>query len=236
VAAKIIGGGLPALGFGFNGRGALRVGMGMVPRGEVALIVAGVGLAAGAVEADVFGIAILMTAVSTFVAPPLLGLLFASDKSGLRRPAPAEAESAVTFPVPTREIAEWVLERLRHTFEAEGFFFHDLEHEHGLYQVRKDTSVINLAVADTSLSIHCGADELPLIRTAVYEVLCELQGTIRRLQEPVDLARMGRDVQGDGIPAAKGLRIANFLNPRAVKLRLKGTVHSSNARKACPPG
>jgi Kef-type K+ transport system membrane component KefB/mannitol/fructose-specific phosphotransferase system IIA component (Ntr-type) len=223
VAAKIIGGGLPALGFGFNGRGALRVGMGMVPRGEVALIVAGVGLAAGAVEADVFGIAILMTAVSTFVAPPLLGLLFASDKSGLRRPAPAEAESAVTFPFPTREIAEWVLERLRHTFEAEGFFFHDLEHEHGLYQVRKDTSVINLAVADTSLSIHCGADELPLIRTAVYEVLCELQGTIRRLQEPVDLARMGRDVQGDGIPAAKGLRIANFLNPRAVKLRLKGT-------------
>jgi len=222
VAAKIIGGGLPALGFGFNARGALRIGMGMVPRGEVALIVAGVGLAAGAVEPDVFGIAILMTAISTFAAPPLLGFLFASDKSGLRRPAPAEAEAAITFPFPTHEIAEWVLERLRHTFEAEGFFFHDLEHKHGLYQVRKEASVINLAVADTNLSFQCGEDELPLIRTAVYEVLCELQGTIRRLQEPVDLARLGRGVQSDGLVGTKGLRIASFLNPRAVKLRLKG--------------
>lgn len=224
VLAKVFGSGLPALVFGFNLRGALRVGMGMAPRGEVALIVAGVGLAAGALDPEVFGVAIVMTVLSTFAAPPLLGILLASDRPGLRRPPPPENETTITFPFPTHEIAQWVLERLRRTFEAEGFYFHQLEHKHGLYQVRKDASVINLDLREANLAFQCGEDELPLIRTAVYEVLCELQGTIRRLQEPVDLARLGREVQGDGAPGAQqGLHIASFLNPKAVKLRLKGT-------------
>ncbi|HPG32159.1 MAG TPA: cation:proton antiporter, partial [bacterium] len=44
VLAKIIGCGLPSFFLKFNALGALRIGLGMVPRGEVALIVAGIGL------------------------------------------------------------------------------------------------------------------------------------------------------------------------------------------------
>lgn len=225
VAAKVIGGGLPALLFDFNLRGASRVGLGMVPRGEVALIVAGVGLAAGALEPDVFGVAILMTAVSTFVAPPLLGYLFNSPAPGVRHPVKKEAEAGVSFPFPTRDIAEWVRDRLLRTFEAEGFFVHGLEHEHGLYQLRKDACIINLTEDGTDLAFHCAEGDLPLVRTAVYEVLCELQGTVRRLQEPVDVARLGLDMhQGAAVaPAPKGLQISSFMNAQAVRLRLRGT-------------
>ena len=221
VVAKVIGGGVPALAFGFNLRGATRVGMGMVPRGEVALIVAGVGLAAGALEADVFGVAILMTAVSTFVAPPLLGVLFHSPRPGVRRPAELAVETGATFPFPTRDIAEWVLERIRHTFAAEGFFVHELEHEHGLYQLRREACVINLSWTGAELAFRCREHDLAMVRTAVYEVLCELQGTIRRLQEPVDIARLGRAMQGSAETLPKGLEIANFLHPRAIRLRLR---------------
>lgn len=84
VVSKIFGCGTPALWLGFNRLGAVRIGIGMLPRGEVALIVAGVGLAAGAINADIFGVSVLMTIVTTLLAPILLVPLFRSRASGLR--------------------------------------------------------------------------------------------------------------------------------------------------------
>jgi len=91
IVSKIIGCGLPALGVGFNGRGAWRIGIGMLPRGEVALIVAGVGIAEGVIDEAVFGVAILMTIVTTMLAPVILVPAFQRGGGGLRkrRPAPS---------------------------------------------------------------------------------------------------------------------------------------------------
>ena len=50
---------------------ALTVGVGMVPRGEVGLIVASLGLGLG-LDADLFGVVIAMTVVTTLATPPLL--------------------------------------------------------------------------------------------------------------------------------------------------------------------
>lgn len=85
VASKVFGCGSPALWLGFNRLGATRIGIGMLPRGEVALIVAGVGLAAGVIDGDIFGVSVLMTVVTTLMAPILLVPLFRSRASGLRR-------------------------------------------------------------------------------------------------------------------------------------------------------
>lgn len=81
---KVVGCGVPALGVGFNLRGASRIGFGMLPRGEVALIIAGVGLARGVIQADLFGVTILMTVVTTLMAPPTLAALFRGGESGRR--------------------------------------------------------------------------------------------------------------------------------------------------------
>jgi len=84
--SKLIGAGLPALVVGFNSRGAWRVAIGMLPRGEVALIIAGIGLSSEVIGQDVFGVAISMTIVTTLVAPIILVPAFTSGGSGLRRP------------------------------------------------------------------------------------------------------------------------------------------------------
>ncbi|MBM3935280.1 MAG: cation:proton antiporter [SAR202 cluster bacterium] len=76
---KLIGCGLPSLAVGFNTRGAMRIGAGMLPRGEVALIMAGVGITQGVLGQDLYGVAIMMTIITTAVAPPLLAVLFKSD-------------------------------------------------------------------------------------------------------------------------------------------------------------
>lgn len=91
IVGKIFGCGIPALGVGFNGRGAMRVGIGMLPRGEVALIVAGVGLAAGVIKSDIFGVAIMMTLVTTILAPIFLVPAFLKGGEGKRKKAEARA-------------------------------------------------------------------------------------------------------------------------------------------------
>jgi Kef-type K+ transport system membrane component KefB len=72
IISKLFGCGIPALFVGFNKTGAWRIGVGMMPRGEVALIIAGVGIANGIIGTDMFGVAILLTLVTTILAPPLL--------------------------------------------------------------------------------------------------------------------------------------------------------------------
>jgi Kef-type K+ transport system membrane component KefB len=58
------------------------VGVGMVPRGEVGLIFADIGRRSGMLGDDVFGAILLMVMVTTFIAPPALKALFASDPAG----------------------------------------------------------------------------------------------------------------------------------------------------------
>ena len=83
VFSKVFGCGLPAWAMRFNVRGSLRIGLGMLPRGEVALIVAGIGLAAGIIDQGIFGVAIMMTVITTMLAPPLLVKSF-NGKSGVK--------------------------------------------------------------------------------------------------------------------------------------------------------
>ena len=83
VISKLLGAGLPALLVGFNRIGATRVALGMLPRGEVALIIAGIGLTSGVIDQDIFGVAIVMTVVTTVVAPVFLIAAFKGG-SGLK--------------------------------------------------------------------------------------------------------------------------------------------------------
>jgi Kef-type K+ transport system membrane component KefB len=68
IIAKIIGCGIPAYLTKFNFHGALRIGLGMLPRGEVALIVASIGLSTRCIGQDLFGVAIMITMITTLLA------------------------------------------------------------------------------------------------------------------------------------------------------------------------
>jgi len=91
ILSKVIGCGMPMVGYGW--RSVLQVGIGMMPRGEVALIVALVGLQSGIVTQPTYAIVVLMTAVTTVIAPPLLRYLFREEIRQTREenlPAPIQ--------------------------------------------------------------------------------------------------------------------------------------------------
>ena len=78
VAGKLVAGAAGARSLG--GRSAFAVGVGMTPRGEVGILVASVGLAAGAVGAEPYAAVIGMSILTTLLAPPALkGLLAPGD-------------------------------------------------------------------------------------------------------------------------------------------------------------
>lgn len=78
---KIVGCGLAAKAFRMSNRDALRCGVGMMTRGEVALIVATKGLNAGLLDSVYFTAVILLIIVSSIATPILLKLLFSEKKA-----------------------------------------------------------------------------------------------------------------------------------------------------------
>ena len=77
IVSKVAGCGLPLL---REGRATvLRVGFGMMPRGEVALIVALVGLQSQIVTPTTYAIVVFMTGITTLLAPPILRYLFRGE-------------------------------------------------------------------------------------------------------------------------------------------------------------
>ncbi len=77
IIGKAFGCGIVSYYSGFNYHGALRVGTGMVPRGEVGLIVAYIGLSQGIIQQPIYVIAVVMSIVTTLITPPLLKSTFA---------------------------------------------------------------------------------------------------------------------------------------------------------------
>jgi Kef-type K+ transport system membrane component KefB len=83
MVTKFIGCGLGALRMGR--RRAIQVGVGMIPRGEVGIVVAQIGLALAAVSDAVYGVVLAMSVITTLAAPPLIKLAFAGEPRNVQR-------------------------------------------------------------------------------------------------------------------------------------------------------
>ena len=220
--AKIIGCGFPSLFCNFNMRGALRIGLGMLPRGEVTLIIAGIGLAAGVLNPEIFGVVILMTLITALIAPPSLVALIKNPASGLRKPVAIEKGPLVSFNFPSFQTANLLVTKLLAVFESEGFFVHSLNRIERIYQLRKDEVVINFQHKGMDIVFDCSKAEIPFVNTAMYEVLAELEQTVNELKKPVDRAAIGRKLQEYLPETFRGTALAGYLSKNLLEPKLKG--------------
>jgi Kef-type K+ transport system membrane component KefB len=79
VVSKLVGCGLGAYRLGKTDM--VRIGSGMVPRGEVGMVVAQLGLAMGVVEKAAYGVAVFMAVATTLVAPPMLSYAYRGERA-----------------------------------------------------------------------------------------------------------------------------------------------------------
>lgn len=204
VAAKVIGCMVPSMCCGFNLLGGLRIGAGMVPRGEVALIIAGLGLSSGFLTQEIFGIGILMTLVTTVVAPPALVGLFAPKAKGVRHPKQNHDNSRpVVFELPTADIAALMLDKLVAEFRDEGFFTSLLSKEDNIWEIAMDNMELSVQRDKNVITVSCTPAEEAIVMTAWMEVASEMNDLARQIAKPIrreDVSRMLKD--GDSTASA----------------------------------
>lgn len=91
IATKIIGAGWGSKLGGFDWTSSLRVGVGMISRGEVGLIIASIGVSYGILQSEVFTTIVFVVLVTTIITPPLVRWSFREPspvrESGTQEPA-----------------------------------------------------------------------------------------------------------------------------------------------------
>jgi Kef-type K+ transport system membrane component KefB len=93
VITKLVACGVGAINSG--ARRAAQVGMGMVPRGEVGIIVAQIGLSLAVIGAELYGVVLFMAVATTLIAPPFLKWLYASETAAREEIGPPDAGGIV---------------------------------------------------------------------------------------------------------------------------------------------
>jgi Kef-type K+ transport system membrane component KefB len=81
IFSKLAGCGLPAMIFLKEKSKAMKVGIGMISRGEVGLIVAGIGVSSGVLSSNVYTTVIIMVAVTTLITPVWLKKAYSKDQA-----------------------------------------------------------------------------------------------------------------------------------------------------------
>jgi mannitol/fructose-specific phosphotransferase system IIA component (Ntr-type) len=220
IVSKVIGCGGPALLLGFNGKGALRIGTGMVPRGEVALIVAGIGMSTGVLSNELFAVIIFMTFITTLAAPPLLNLTLKIKGSGTRKEVKGEDTVSATWEFSSDEIAYLVSDSLRKDLRDEGFFVQVMNHDVGLCQVRKGDISISIIVEESVITIETSREDMNFVKTAVYEVILALDDTIEKLKASYDPVLMKKDLM-DGEARTRS-DLLSLIDPGLISMNLQG--------------
>ncbi|MFE5322063.1 cation:proton antiporter [Paenibacillus sp. NPDC056579] len=93
IASKLIGSAIGAKLAGFPWRSSLGIGAAMVSRGEVALIIAAMGLESKLLSSDMFAVIVVVVLITTIVTPPMMKLFFKEKEKETGRPEREEAST-----------------------------------------------------------------------------------------------------------------------------------------------
>ncbi len=191
VGGKVLGCMIPALFVNFNLKGALRVGCGMIPRGEVALIIAGIGatttmVVAGQVvpivDPKLFGVAIIMTLLTTLVAPPLLMMSLNMAGRGVRRLKPDALSVHLEFPMPSQTVMDFLVRQLIVNFRQEGFRHSDFSKDYSVVNFRKERTSFVMTVGDKTIAFECAKGDAPTIKNIYNETTYELYQNLEEMR------------------------------------------------------
>ena len=192
IISKVLGCGLPALLVGFNKRGAFRVGIGMLPRGEVALIMAGVGLVGGYISQELFGVAILMTLVTTVMAPLILVPAFrgGSGRRGaeeeVARPKAKQKIFAITMP---EGVTHLFVQMLLTAAGEAGYKINFDQAESGMYLLQKDDLLLNLVTEDGNIRIDTAPENYEQVSRIISEAEKRILQAVKQVHPHLQTAK-----------------------------------------------
>ncbi len=222
ILAKVIGCAFPAMLMGFNFKGGLRIGCGMIPRGEVALIIAGIGLTAGILDEKLFGVVILMTLVTTLIAAPFLNFALSLPGRGTRKETSTEDGITLSWDFGSDEIADLVIDMLLKNLRSEGFYVQMMNINEGISQARKGNTVLSIKEEENVVTIETSAEAEAFVKTSMYEMILGVIELINNLKKGFDGVALKKDIlDSDSTDADSEHEFKKLISPELIITELK---------------
>jgi len=209
--AKLLGSLVPALASGFTLRGALRVGLGTVPRGEVALIIASVGLALGDFSLELFQSMVVMIVLSVAVGAPALSAALRRGGAGTVGAWGKEETETTSLELPNEELSDLITDGLLRVAAEDGFYVHRLELAGASYRLRRGEVFLTLHRSGLRLELVGSPEDAGLAKNLLYEVIVHTRDRIARVTELAVPKELRRDVAAGG--GRDGLDLSAYLRP-----------------------
>lgn len=217
ILAKVFGCAFPAMLMGFNFKGGLRIGCGMIPRGEVALIIAGIGLTAGILDEKLFGVVILMTLVTTLVAAPFLNFSLSLPGRGTRKETTTEDGITLSWDFGSDEIADLVVDMLLKNLRNEGFYVQMMNINEGISQARKGSTVLSIKEEENIVTIETSAEAEAFVKTSMYEMILGVIDLINNLKKGFDGIALKKDIlDSDATDADSDNKFKKLIKPEVI--------------------
>lgn len=195
IIAKVIGCMLPALFMNFNSLGALRIGIGMVPRGGVSLIIAGYSalIVLGTrttpiLHQTTLGAVIIMILLTSVIANPLLTIIFDNKKKGVKQEKLHRGMRTLNFPIPATPLRELLVKRITQYFCQEGFSCTYLSHDNGIIYFKNNETTFLLSSTSGAISFECALNEAPLIRSIMNETSADFRQTMEDISKVTEFS------------------------------------------------
>ena len=174
IFGKVVGCGLPARLSGFNNEESLRIGVGMNNRGEVGLIVAGIGFATGNFTAAQLAVAIIVILLTTVPTPSILKNLTRRSK----HPGESRAIIIKDISLPLRDL---IIREFLRSAHAHGFstLSSDRDTIHEAFEPNTNHQ-ISLTETESGLVIDA-TDCEPIARRILEEIRENITAQVRRI-------------------------------------------------------
>lgn len=231
ILAKVIGCGFPALFANFNMMGALRIGMGMVPRGEVALIIAGIGMSSGVLTPDFFSIAILMTLLTTLIPPPILALIINLPIKGIRKETKETEATTIEYNFTSKDTREVVSEKIVEEFKNEGCFISRVFLDDVVYRIKRNDMFVSLSCTDDKITINCDKSDAIYVKNIVFEALLSIYNMFEHMKDLSKPEEMKKELTKDEAPVRVEFNILNILRKENIILELNGNTKEEIIRE-----
>ncbi|MBN2790770.1 MAG: cation:proton antiporter [Candidatus Delongbacteria bacterium] len=230
ILGKIFGCGIPALFTGFNKLGSLRIGLGMVPRGEVGFIIAGIGLSNNFIDSEIYGIVILMILMSILIPPPLLNMVLKDKKRGTRKEVKDMTSESYELYLDNSERTEFFESYIIKYFDNEGFFINKMTLDYEIYHIRKDDIFVRLDKFSDRIIFNTKAEDMSFVRTMIYESFMKLKYNLDKLKDMTNPDELRKTVMPDK-KARVNIDITKILDPNCIEMDLKGNTKEEVIRE-----
>lgn len=220
--AKSAGAAVAARAGGFSWFGGLLVGIGTLPRGEVGLVIAAIGVGTGVLASEWLKVLMVMIVVSTLFASPLFSRMLESSRPTIRRRKYRLRTVVRSVTTPNEELGELVSGALLRAMDQDGFFVHRLDLDGAVYSLRKDRRALTLRRVGADIQLSGPEAEETFMNTALYEALVHVNERIRTLTRVEVPPELLRDTPTPGL--ASGIRPADYIRAETsvVPLRAGG--------------